>query len=372
MEKAGDDRDNGMGKLAGDGMASEFQGNRMVVGGAIGKVASHATSQAKWTFLVYMAGDNNLDGAALRDIAEMARAGSTKDVNILVQLDRIEDNLTRRFRITQGGGFKKDCIQTFGDTNTGDPQILYEFVKWAADNYSADRYALILWNHGSGWWEDAKSRATGPAAKKPRRRLFRQPVRYPVPQEHLKIPVPQAHRSICYDDTSGGDALDNRERRIVLAGICALLGRMLGDVGSYWQIVVGLVLIWVALGMLGVEKCNLSGSRLHRLNVKGLRGAFLLGLAYGVLSGSCTFGFIAPILAIITVQQKVLTGVLLSLIFALGHCIPIMIAGSSTAAVRRLTENETWIGSGGWFRKSAGVVIGLLGIYFIGSPFVIG
>ena len=83
-----------------------------------------------------------------------------------------------------------------------------------------------------------------------------------------------------------------------------------------------------------------------------------------MLSGSCTFGFIAPILAIITVQQKVLTGVLLILLFALGHCLPIMIAGSSTAAVRRLTESETWIGSGGWFRKSAGVVIGLLGDLF--------
>ncbi|MHB8773108.1 MAG: cytochrome c biogenesis CcdA family protein [Syntrophales bacterium] len=160
---------------------------------------------------------------------------------------------------------------------------------------------------------------------------------------------------------------------IALIGVvCALLGRMLGDVGSYWQVVVGLVLVWVALGMLGVEKCTLSGTWLHRLNVKGFGGAFLLGLAYGVLSGSCTFGFIAPILAIITVQQQVLTGVLLIGLFALGHCLPIAIAGSSTAAVRRLTESETWIGSGGWFRKSAGVVIGLLGIYFIGSPFLIG
>ena len=67
-----------------------------------------------------------------------------------------------------------------------------------------------------------------------------------------------------------------------------------------------------------------------------------------------------------------LTGVMLILLFALGHCLPIMIAGSSTAAVRRLTESETWIGSGAWFRKGAGVVIGLLGIYFIGSPFLIG
>ena len=42
---------------------------------------------------------------------------------------------------------------------------------------------------------------------------------------------------------------------IALIGIiCALLGRMLGDVGNYWQILVGLVLVWVALGMFGVEK----------------------------------------------------------------------------------------------------------------------
>ncbi|MCK9365128.1 MAG: clostripain-related cysteine peptidase [Syntrophales bacterium] len=184
-----------------------------------GSNAVHRTAgQAKWTFLVYMAGDNNLDGAALRDIAEMAKAGSTKDVNILVQLDRIEDQKTRRFQITPGGGFKKDCIDTFSETNTGDPQILYSFAKWAVDNYPADRYALILWNHGSGWWEDAKSRSAGPASKRPRRNLFRHN-------------FPQTHRSICYDDTSGGDALDNRELRVVLAGVCALLGRKIDLLG---------------------------------------------------------------------------------------------------------------------------------------------
>ena len=231
MEKANND------------MAHEGKGDKAIV-------------QAKWTFMVYMAGDNNLDDAALRDIAEMAQAGSTKEVNILVQLDRIEDNLTRRFRITQGGGFKTDCIESFGDTNTGDPQILYDFVKWAADNHPADRYALILWNHGSGWWEDAKSRAAGPAqdvisprsalhdaappdldsapsarltgpadpsaAQEVRRKRYRPLFRHSLPQEH---------RSICYDDTSGGDALDNRELRVVLAGICALLGRKIDLLG---------------------------------------------------------------------------------------------------------------------------------------------
>ncbi|MBU0993376.1 MAG: cytochrome c biogenesis protein CcdA [Proteobacteria bacterium] len=158
---------------------------------------------------------------------------------------------------------------------------------------------------------------------------------------------------------------------IALIGIiCALLGRMLGDVGNYWQILIGAILIWVALGMLGVEKCSMSGSLLYRLNFRGVFGAFVLGLAYGVLSGSCTFGFIAPILAIITVQQKIVTGILFIILFAVGHCLPIVVAGSSTAMVRKLMENSAWQGAGGWFRKGAGVLICLLGIYFILNPFV--
>ncbi|HAR32891.1 MAG TPA: cytochrome C biosynthesis protein [Desulfobacter sp.] len=158
---------------------------------------------------------------------------------------------------------------------------------------------------------------------------------------------------------------------IALIGIlCALLGRMLGDVGIYWQVLIGLVLIWVALGMLGVEKCSMSGSFLYRLNLKGKLGAFVLGLAYGVLSGSCTFGFIAPILAIITVQEKIATGIILIVLFAVGHCLPIVIAGSSTAAVKKLLENSAWNGAGTWFRKGAGSLVCLLGLYFVISPFI--
>ncbi len=158
---------------------------------------------------------------------------------------------------------------------------------------------------------------------------------------------------------------------IALTGIiCALLGRMLGDVGNYWQILIGIILIWVALGMLGFEKCSMSGSLLYKLNLKGKLGAFVLGLAYGVLSGSCTFGFIAPILAIITVQEKVITGIIYIILFAAGHCLPIVIAGGSTAAVKKLLENSIWNGAGIWFRKLAGSTIALLGVYFIVNPFV--
>ncbi|MCK8601863.1 hypothetical protein K1V27_09155 [Syntrophobacteraceae bacterium DRH4] len=103
----------------------------------------------------------------------------------------------------------------------------------------------------------------------------------------------------------------------------------LGDVGSYWTILVGIILIWVAFDMIGLAKCSMGGSLLGRIEIKGLPGAFALGLAYGILSGSCTFGFVAPILAIITIQQKMITGVFFLALFGIGHSTPIAVAGGA-------------------------------------------
>ena len=61
----------------------------------------------------------------------------------------------------------------------------------------------------------------------------------------------------------------------------------------------------------------------------------------------------------------------LVLLFAVGHCLPIVVAGSSTALVQRWLENSAMRGGGVWFRKSAGVLIGLMGLYFVVRPFVI-
>jgi cytochrome c-type biogenesis protein len=152
--------------------------------------------------------------------------------------------------------------------------------------------------------------------------------------------------------------------------ICSLLGRMLGEIGSYWTILVGLILIWVSLDMLGVSACSMSGGLIGRLKVKGISGAFILGLAYGLLSGSCTFGFIAPILAFITIQKQIFIGIVYIVLFGIGHCAPIAIAGSSAAMVKRILENGNFQQGSLWFRRLAGVAIGIFGIYFIIRPFM--
>jgi cytochrome c-type biogenesis protein len=156
---------------------------------------------------------------------------------------------------------------------------------------------------------------------------------------------------------------------VIIGVVCALLGRMLGEVSPYWTILLGLILFWVALDMLGVQACSMSGGMINRFRLKGRKGAFILGLAYGIVSGSCTFGFIAPILAVITVQEKMVTGVSLIFLFALGHCLPIVLAGSSTAMVQRIMSNSALQSGGQWLRRMAGVLIALLGVYFVAKPF---
>jgi cytochrome c-type biogenesis protein len=57
-------------------------------------------------------------------------------------------------------------------------------------------------------------------------------------------------------------------------------------------------------------------------------------------------------------------------LFGLGHCLPIALAGSSTAAARRIVESRNMQQGAQWFRKAAGTGIFLLGIVFVVKPFL--
>jgi hypothetical protein len=105
--------------------------------------------KAKWTFMVYMAGDNNLSDAGETDLAEMRKIGSTSEVNIIAQFDNAGNQGTRRFHVQRKG--VKEKKWKLPETDSGDPKVLIKFVKWAVKEFPAERFALILWNHGGGW-----------------------------------------------------------------------------------------------------------------------------------------------------------------------------------------------------------------------------
>ena len=141
-------------------------------------VGSVMAQDASWTVLIYIDGDNNLEGDALIDITEMEIIGSSEDVNIVVQIDRAEDfsaadgNWTesRRFLIEKNTNQSEitdiinqkfgdldalvlgtKYLESLGETNNGDAQTLIDFALWGAETYPAEKYALIFWNHGGTW-----------------------------------------------------------------------------------------------------------------------------------------------------------------------------------------------------------------------------
>lgn len=158
---------------------------------------------------------------------------------------------------------------------------------------------------------------------------------------------------------------------IALVGVgCAILGKMLGDVSPLWGIPVGALLVWLGLDMMGVAKCRLPGTTLGNFKMRGYMGAFILGSSYGILSGACTFGFTAPILAIITVQQRIIAGIFLISLFALGHCLPIVVAESSVALSQKFVEGKNMQKFTTYGRKLAGLLVACIGGYFVISPFI--
>lgn len=105
----------------------------------------------RWTILVYLAGDNNLDGAGIVDLGEMKKVGSNDDVAVVAQYDRSGDKIaTKRYFLRKGTPLEKDMVKSLGETDMGDPAVLKDFATWAITNYPAQRYMLVIWNHGSG------------------------------------------------------------------------------------------------------------------------------------------------------------------------------------------------------------------------------
>lgn len=137
------------------------------------RAAASSAATADWTILVYMAGDNNLDDFGAKDIGEMKKIGSSDRIHVLVQRDTGAAGVaTKRYRVRKGTGIEDDVVQKLGETNTGDPKVLADFLKWGRTNYPAKRTMTVLWNHGAGWddtdiYAEARRRGLKPPEARP-------------------------------------------------------------------------------------------------------------------------------------------------------------------------------------------------------------
>lgn len=118
-------------------------------------------AQAKWTMMVYISGDNNLEDYVVKDIElELAPTGSSAAVQVVALADRGPGydtsrgdwQTTKLYHVTQGmTADSASAVADWGERNMGDSQTLIDFVTWTKANYPADHYALYFWGHGWNW-----------------------------------------------------------------------------------------------------------------------------------------------------------------------------------------------------------------------------
>lgn len=141
------------------------------------------SGERMWTVMVYIAAVNDMESVAYFNINQMEKVGSSPALAIIVQL--MTKKGSYRYLITRDSDEKiitSPILASMPHLNTGDPDVLADFIKWGKENYPAKHYALILWNHGSGW----------------------------KPKSTRILP-----RAICFDNVSN-DALDTDEMREAL------------------------------------------------------------------------------------------------------------------------------------------------------------
>lgn len=127
-----------------DGMTADGNGNAEATGGS-------------FSLLVYMIGSDleSFDSAASKDIQEMLGAASGNRLNIIIQtggsknwhLKEIANDRIGRYRICNG---KLETIELIDTVRMSEPETLSDFISWAGKNHPADRYGLVLWDHGGG------------------------------------------------------------------------------------------------------------------------------------------------------------------------------------------------------------------------------
>ncbi len=121
----------------------------------------------KWTFMVYLDADNNLETYGIMNLDWLEVVGSSEVVNFVVLIDTYGE-VADLLYVEQGESTRIDGYGYPKEVDMSDPAVLEEFIETGCREYPAENYALVLWDHGGGWrglcWDDTTEEETEESA----------------------------------------------------------------------------------------------------------------------------------------------------------------------------------------------------------------
>ena len=151
----------------------------------------------------------------------------------------------------------------------------------------------------------------------------------------------------------------------VIGLLTALIGKAFLGAGKFWYIILAFIMIGSGLQVLDV--INLFGDKKDACKItkrrEGILEAFFLGILSVILASPCATPIMAAIIAFIAASGNLVIGMIMLLMYSLGHSVLIILAGTSFGLVEKIAYSEKGKKIGRVLKNILGTIIILVGLY---------
>lgn len=149
----------------------------------------------------------------------------------------------------------------------------------------------------------------------------------------------------------------------LLGVVATIAGNLIGTQATWWYLILGALMMLMALQTWDIYEIIPSSYLISKSTKKGYLGALIAGILGGVFSSPCSTPVLIALLAVVAGKGSLAWGILLLLLYSIGHGILAVICGTSVGFVQKLSHNEQYGKLSNVLKIIMGLAMTLIGFY---------
>lgn len=145
-----------------------------------------------------------------------------------------------------------------------------------------------------------------------------------------------------------------------LGVIASLIGDMMEFESPWWYFALGILMVLMALQIFDLYHVIPSTNLMSKNTKRGYVGAFFTGVLGGLFSSSCATPVLVVLLAMVAENGNLVQGVLILLLYSIGHSILTLIAGTSIGFVQGLITSDRYSALSKFLKIAMGTIVLLI------------
>ncbi len=145
--------------------------------------------------------------------------------------------------------------------------------------------------------------------------------------------------------------------------IATMAGSLIGAQATWWYLFLGVLMLLMALQTWGLYELIPSSYFIAKNKRRGYLGALLAGILGGIFSSPCSTPVLIALLAVVAGSGSFAWGIVLLLLYSVGHGVLAVICGTSVGFVQKLSQNQKYGALSRGLQILMGIGMALIGFY---------